>query len=123
MTIVEYITCPICGSNHPWNSEARRRRRGVPYFQWVDYRLNNFEFIQLRDARGKYPGRHPDRRGRGSAPGQGIPKVDAVYLVDAVNHPVYRQAIETMKQRLLTVIREMIELGILTREEINQAIG
>ncbi len=122
MTIVEYVTCPVCGANHAWNSEARRRRRGDPYWQWVDYRLSDFQFIQIRDARGKYPGRHPDRRGRGSAPGQGIPKVDAVVLPEAVNHPVYRQAIETMKQRLLNVIRELIELNILTRDEILEAI-
>ena len=123
MTIVEYVTCPLCGANHPWSSETRRTRRGSPYWQWVDYDLNNFEFIQLRDARGKVPGRHFNRRGRGSAPGQGIPKVDAIHLPDVVNHPVYREAVESMKQRLLTIIRELIELNILSREEVLEAIG
>lgn len=122
MTIVEYVTCPLCGSNHPWSSEIRRLRRGNPYFQWVEYPLNQFEFIQLRDARGKVPGRHFNRRGRGSAPGQGIPKIDNIRLPDAINHPIYSHAIESMKQRLLAIVRELIELNMLNREEIMEAI-
>jgi len=118
MTIVEYVTCPLCGSNHPWSSEARRLRSGNPYWSWVNYELNTFEFIQIRDARGKIPGTHPGRRGRGSAPGQGIPKVDAVHLPDAVNHPVYSQAVESMKQRILDIVRQLLELNIITRDEI-----
>jgi len=118
MTVVEYVTCPLCGSNHPWSSEARRRRRGSPYWQWVDYPLSEFEFIQIRDARGKVPGSHPDRIGRGSAPGQGIPKISSVNLIDSATHPVYRNAVESMKNRLLTIIRELVELNILDRDEV-----
>ncbi len=111
-----------CGSNHPWSSEARRLRSGNPYFQWVNYDLNTFEFIQLRDARGKVPGVHPDRRGKGSAPGQGIPKVDVIHLPDAVNHPVYRDAVESFKHRILDIVRQLIELNIITREELMRII-
>lgn len=123
MTIVEYVVCPLCGSSHPFSSEARRRRRGSPYWQWVDYRMREFQFIQLRDARGKVPGRHPDRRGRGSAPGQGIPKVDYIVLTEAARNPAYRQHIETFRERILSLIRELVELNILSRDEILRVIG
>ena len=128
MTEVEYVVCPLCGFSHVWSSERRRMRReelGLPdtFWRWVDYNLLDMHFIRIRDARGKIPGPHPGRRGRGSAPGQGIVTIGGMTILEANEHPVYRRAVETMKERLLDIIRQMYQLGLLTREEILSALG
>lgn len=120
MTEVEYVICPLCGSSHVFRSWARHRRRteaGLPnsIWRWVDYPLESMRFIQIRDLGGKVSGVRSGHRG--SAPGV-VGIVGARTLSEAAGDPRYEEMMAEMRNRLITIARELYRLGIIGRDEI-----
>ena len=100
MTDVEYIACIMCGK-----TVAERRFTAAPF----DITPAEYIVMQVRRAVG-------GRKGQGF---YSIPEAGK-NIVQMWNDgdPRHREIAETLKERLLNVLRDYIEAGIITKEEI-----
>jgi len=111
---VEYIVCPTCGRNRVIESKDKGRV-GWP----SDVNLETTILLQVREGGGKKAG-EGGRGFRGSAPGSGFHLVpsESLTLPEMIESGEYDDALEGMKQQLLRVVRQSIDLGFIERNEI-----
>ena len=97
---IEYLSCIMCGKTIP-----ERRFNAAPF----DISPSEYRIIQVRQQVG-------GRKGQGF---HEIPE-EGKNIVDMWNggDPRHREIAEVLKERLLNVVREYIEAGIITKDEI-----
>jgi hypothetical protein len=96
--MTEYIVCPLCGRNRVIKSKDKG------YIRWDYVDLKSAPLLQVRD----------DTGGRGS----GFPLVASKTLAEISQDPAYSQVIEGMKQQLIRLVKEGLELGLLEKEDL-----
>lgn len=78
--------------------------------------LETTQLLQIREGGGKKEG--PGRGYRGSAPGSGFHLVDGLTLPEMVERGGYEDILDGLKQQLLIVVKQSIDLGFIKRDEI-----
>ena len=100
MTELEYIACIMCGK-----TVYEKRFNAAPF----DISPRDYIVIQVR-------------RAMGGGKGHGFPTIPGAgkNIVQMWNEgdPRHREIAEVLKERLLNVVRDYIEAGIITKEEI-----
>ena len=94
----EYIVCPLCARNRVIKSKDKG------YIRWDYVDLKSAPLLQVRD----------DTGGRGS----GFPLLTSKTLAEISQDPAYSQVIEGMKQQIIKLVKDGLELGLLMREEL-----
>jgi len=107
----EYVICGLCGRNRIIETEKKGRVR----WDFVD--LGAADFIQLREGGGKKAGMG-GRGYRGSAPGSGFHLISAKTLAEVMEDPAYSDVVEGMKQQLIRLVRDSLQMGLIKREEL-----
>lgn len=116
MKKVEYVVCPLCGRNRVLERKEKERTgwpNGIP----LD--LKSTFLLQVREGGGKKLG-VGGRGYRGSAPGSGFHLVEdeSLTLIQMVENGEYEEVLAGLKEQLLNVIRQSIEIGFVKRDEI-----
>jgi hypothetical protein len=119
---VEYVVCPLCGMNRSLRS-ARRAAKGRDEVARFDGgrlpELEEMAFIQLREGGGKKAGTGTGKgSGRGSAEGSGFRLVGGLTLEEALESGDYDEVIEDMRDQAVRVVRGLIRLGLVKKEDI-----
>lgn len=114
----EYIVCPLCGWNKILTSIKRLEKDKPEYLQWASLDLTSVFILQVREGGGKKAG--TGAKGRGKAPGSGFKLVpsESLTLAQMLDDSSYSEILSQMRDQLLTVIRQSLELGFIRREEI-----
>ena len=119
MTKNDYVVCPLCGFNKILRSAKRGQKEGkTEELKWPNIDLNNAFLLQVREGGGKKAG--SGAKGRGKAPGSGFHLVEAesLTLSEMVGNPAYSEILSQMKDQLLQVIRQSLEIGFIHKGEI-----
>lgn len=118
MTKNEYVVCPVCGWNRILRSEKRAEKGKSEQLEWSSIDLNNAFLLQVREGGGKKSG--SGAKGRGKAPGSGFHLVpsESLTLSEMLQDSTYSDILSQMKAQLLRVIKQSIEIGFITKDEL-----
>jgi len=107
----EYVGCPLCG----FNKVLRSSKRG--YYQWPSFDVKSALLLQVREGGGKKAG--TGATGRGKAPGSGFHLVEeeSLSFAEMVDNSEYSGILSQMKEQLLTIIKQSLELGFISEGE------
>ena len=112
--------CLLCGLNRVLRSKKRAETRGISeYLQWASFDVKDAVILQVREGGGKKAG-SSGNKGRGKAPGVGFHLVpdECLSFAEVISDPEYSGVMAQMKDQLLTVIKQSLELGFIKRSEI-----
>jgi len=114
----EYAVCPLCGLNKIMRSHKRLKKGKPEELRWPTIDLHSAFLLQVREGGGKKAG--TGAIGRGKAPGSGfhlIPE-ESLTLAQMLEDPTYSDILSQMKEQLLRVVKQSLELGFLEKSEI-----
>lgn len=114
MKRVEYVVCPVCGRNRVLETKEKGR---VGWPNGVPLDLESTFLLQIREGGGKKAG-EGGHGYRGSAPGSGFHLVDGLTLPQMIESGNYEEILEGLKQQLLRVVKQSIDVGFIERDEI-----
>ena len=97
---VEYIVCPTCGRNRVMETK-KKGKIGWPN----DINLETTLLLQVREGGGRGSGFH-------------LVEDESLTLPEMIEDGGYEDVLEGMKQQLLRVIKQSIDLGFIERNEI-----
>ena len=114
----EYVVCPLCGFNRVLRSEKRLQKGKLEYLQWPSFNLNSAFILQVREGGGKKAG--TGAKGQGKAPGSGFHLVpsESLTFAELLDDPSYSEILSQMREQLLTVIKQSLELGFIKKGEL-----
>ena len=118
MTKSEYAVCGLCGMNKVVRSEKRGLKGKSEELKWPSIDIKQSFSLQVREGGGKKAG--SGAKGRGKAPGSGfhIIEAESLTLKEMMNDPQYENILEGMKDQLLRLIKDSIEVGFIKKEEL-----
>ncbi len=118
MVRIKYVVCPLCAFNKVLISKKRLEKGKSEKLEWPSLDLDNAFILQIREGGGKKGG--TGAKGRGKAPGSGFKLVpeESLTLAEMMESGDYDDVLDQMKEQLLNVVRQSLELGFIERSEI-----
>lgn len=114
----EYVACGLCGMNKILRSEKRKDKERPVELRWPSFSVKDAYILQVREGGGKKSG--SGNKGLGKAPGSGfhMVKEESLTLKEMIGNPQYDEVLRGMKEQLLTLIRDSIEIGFIKMEDL-----
>jgi hypothetical protein len=118
MTKNEYVACPLCGMNKIFRTAKREKKGKSEELKWPSIDLNSYSVLQVREGGGKKAG--TGAKGRGKAPGSGFHLIpsESLTLKEMIGSPEYDDILRGMKEQLIRVIRDALEVGFIKRKDL-----
>lgn len=104
MVKIEYAVCPLCGRNRVLKSEKKGRIR----WDYVD--PLNAKILQVREQ-------HPRVHG-GKSEGFTLVEEESLTLAEMNGIDEYNDVVTGIKEQTILLVKTLISLGIMKREEI-----
>lgn len=114
----QYVACALCGMNKIFLSKKRAEKGKGQELEWPSFSLSDAHLLQVREGGGKKGG--TGAKGRGKAPGSGFYTVESecLTLSQMIERREYDNVLAGMKQQLLRVIKESLEIGFITMKDL-----
>ena len=119
MTKNDYVVCGLCGMNKVVRSAKREKKGKSEELKWPSIDIKESFSLQVREGGGKKAG-SSGKTGRGKAPGSGfhIVEAESLTLKEMMNNPQYENILAGMRDQLLRLIKDSIEVGFIKKEEL-----
>jgi len=114
----EYVACGLCGMNKIMRSEKRKDKDKPVELRWPSFSVKDAYILQVREGGGKKAG--SGNKGLGKAPGSGFHLIpsESLTLKEMLDKSDYESVLRGMKEQLLTLIRDSIEIGFIKMEDL-----
>lgn len=114
----DYVVCPLCGMNKIFRSAKREEKGKSEELKWPSIDVKQSFSLQIREGGGKKAG--SGAKGRGKAPGSGFHLVpsESLTLKEMIGSPEYDTVLRGMKEQLIRVIRDALEVGFIKRKDL-----
>lgn len=114
----EYVACGLCGMNKILRSEKRKDKDKPVELRWPSFSVKDAYILQVREGGGKKAG--SGNKGLGKAPGSGfhIIQSESLTLKEMMENPQYENVLEGMKDQLLRLVKDSVEIGFIKKDEL-----